>query len=413
LQLTILYITQNGITDHIGRSQVAPYVIGLARLGFSIHVLSAEKPEQTALVARYEAEFRNVGVAWTRVPYRSTPPVLGQALTQLEQERVARRLIRTGAIRAVHCRSFPAALIGYRLKRRFDIPYIFDFRDFYADGGLAKARGPALLLFSYFKRMERPMIRDASKVVCLTERAQQVLTDWYLKDDPEAARRFMVIPCCADFAHFDPARVTPAERRATLAKARLDGTEFVLLYLGSLGPDYLLDEMVALFRQVQAVRPGARFLFACNNGRELVDDASQRQGVDTDAIRFVTADRDEIPALISLADLSAIFIRPDISKAGCSPTKLAELLAMNVPVIANSGVGDLDRILELTVNGSTTVADFDKITLRSAVERVVHAADSRQLDIRAASSAFDLDEGVRRYATVYRGFLGVSGGNSC
>ena len=41
--MTILYITEDGITDHIGRAQVAPYLLGLARLGFDIHILSAEK----------------------------------------------------------------------------------------------------------------------------------------------------------------------------------------------------------------------------------------------------------------------------------------------------------------------------------------------------------------------------------
>ena len=50
-------------------------------------------------------------------------------------------IIQAEAIRLVHCRSFPPALIGYRLNRRFGTKYVFDFRDFYADGGLDKARG--------------------------------------------------------------------------------------------------------------------------------------------------------------------------------------------------------------------------------------------------------------------------------
>ena len=413
--MTILYITQNGITDHIGRSQVAPYVLRLARRGFRIHVLSAEKPGQEALVARYETAFEDAGVEWIRITYRSAPPILGQTLTQLDQERTARRLVRTGAIRLVHCRSFPSALIGYRLNRRFGVPYIFDFRDFYADGGLDKARGLARLLFQYFKHMEGPMIRKAAKVVCLTERAREVLTEWYLGDDPDAERRFMVIPCCADFAHFDPAKVSSAARQTALTKADLSGKEFVLLYLGSLGPDYLLDEMIALFRQVRAVRPGARFLFVCNNGRELVDDACRRQGVDAEAIRFVTADRDEIPAFIALADLSLLFYRHGLRSTGCSPTKLAELFAMNVPVIANSGVGDLDRVLDLRRNGSATVSDFSETGLREVVDQVVQLSHTYSLDIRSASSAFDLDGGVRRYAAVYRELLETASevGSSC
>ena len=40
--MTVLYITQNGVADHIGQSQVAPYVLGLAREGHRIHLLSSE-----------------------------------------------------------------------------------------------------------------------------------------------------------------------------------------------------------------------------------------------------------------------------------------------------------------------------------------------------------------------------------
>ena len=202
--MSVLYITQNGITDHIGRSQVAPYVMELAKRGFDVHILSAEKPGQEVLIEKYRMAFLDVGVRWTRIPYRRRPPVLGQILTQAALERAASQIVQTEPIQFVHCRSFPPALIGYRLHRRFGINYIFDFRDFYADGGLDKARGLSRLLFRYFKHMERPMIRAAGSIVCLTDKAREVLTERHLTDEPGAARRFTVIPCCADFDHFDP-----------------------------------------------------------------------------------------------------------------------------------------------------------------------------------------------------------------
>ena len=71
-----------------------------------------------------------------------------------------------------------------------------------------------------------------------------------------------------------------------------------------------------------------------------------------------------MPSLIALADLSVVFIRADISKAGCSPTKLAELFACNVPVIANTGVGDMDAIIDPHRNGSVIVKDFSDESLR-------------------------------------------------
>ena len=43
-----LYLTQDGITDHIGQAQIAPYILGLAQFGHDIHVVSAEKPGRAA-----------------------------------------------------------------------------------------------------------------------------------------------------------------------------------------------------------------------------------------------------------------------------------------------------------------------------------------------------------------------------
>ncbi|HTO78409.1 MAG TPA: glycosyltransferase, partial [Methylocystis sp.] len=130
--MTILYITQNGVTDHIGRSQVAPYLVGLARRGHDIHVLSAEKSDRDDLIARYAREFEIAEIAWTRIPYRNTPRYLGQARTQWDLRAAARRIVRSERIEAVHCRSFPPALIGWELKQAFGVKFIFDFRDFYA-----------------------------------------------------------------------------------------------------------------------------------------------------------------------------------------------------------------------------------------------------------------------------------------
>ena len=39
----ILYITHDGITDHIGQSQIAPYLLGISKSKVSVFILSVEK----------------------------------------------------------------------------------------------------------------------------------------------------------------------------------------------------------------------------------------------------------------------------------------------------------------------------------------------------------------------------------
>ena len=402
--MSVLYITHDGVTDHIGRSQVAPYLLGLAGKGFQLRVVSAEKAGRDELVGRYQKLFDEAGISWIRRHYRNTPQFVGQAATLLELRRAARAIVRSQGVRVVHCRSFIPGIVGYEFKRTLGTKFIFDFRDFVADGGLVKSRGARKLISAGLKKIEGPMIREADKIVCLTHKASELLSSWYLRDDPRPDRRFQIVPCCADFSHFDRGRLSAADIESARAKLGVRGKP-ILLYLGSLGPDYLLAEMIALFLQLLKARPNSQFLFLCNNGKELIEAECAAGNIPPGQVLFRSADRDEVPSLIALADMSVIFIRADVSKVGCSPTKLAELFACGVPVIANSGVGDMDSIIALERNGSVIVRDFSDASLSGAINQILAFNDSKRINIRENSREFALEEGVARYATVYSELL--------
>ena len=405
--MTVLYISQNGITTHIGRSQVAPYVLGLAQAGFRIALLSAEPEGQDILIAQYDDQFSEAGICWTRVPYRNQPPIIGPVLTQLRLSKAAQHIVAAGGVQLVHCRSHPTALIGYKLKKRFGLKFIFDFRDFYADWGLQHTRGIKRLLYYRIKRLEGPMLQASDRVICLTHRACDVLNKAYFGGGLASMARFQVVPCCADFAHFDIAQLPDKSAESVRMGLGLPPDAFVLLYLGSLGTDYLLQEMIALFRQLLKLQTKAYFLFLSNNGKSLVLEECERQGVPYDRIRVTTAPREAVPAYIALAALSVVFIRADHTKVGCSPTKLAELFACNVPVIANSGVGDLDTIIDPKRNASVLVHDFSEASLTQALEKALalRAVVGQSVNIRENSRAFSLEEGVMLYSQVYTDLL--------
>lgn len=379
---------------------MAPYVLGLAEKGFAIHVLSAEKPKQKQLIREYQRQFEAAGVKWTWINYRNSPPLAGQIFTQWRLMSVARKIISDNNIDLVHCRSFPAAFIAWKLQKKNRLRYIYDFRDFYTDGNFQTSRGIKRLIFRWLRTLDQHLVRNASWIVCLTNRAVALLSDRFLTDLPDMRDRFSVIPCCADFNHFDPSKISATDRSFARDRAGLPPEAVTLVYLGSLGPDYLLSEMISLFKQLIYIKPNAYFLFVSNNGQKLVNEECARQGVPFSRIRFVTADRNEVPAFISIGDLSVVFIRADLSKAGCSPTKLAELFAMGIPVIANSGVGDLDDLIDPALNGSVLVREFTDEALVVAINTVIN----EQLDlgmIRQNSFIFDLTAGIEAYAQIY------------
>jgi glycosyltransferase involved in cell wall biosynthesis len=397
----VLYLTHNGITDHIGQSQIAPYCMGLAARGYRIHIVSAEKPGRDDLKERYRALFAKHGVQWSFVTYRNRPPVIGQFATWVKMRRLAMRVAAAERPKLVHCRSYLPIEIGVAIKKKYGAKLLIDFRHFFVEAGLEDS--PYKFVYRMFKKREPGYFAAADHVVTLTERAARILDGWY--PTPQGLGRFTVIPCCADFGHFDLAKVDAAKATALRERLGFGKDDFVLLYLGSIGPDYLLSEMMKLFRELLALRPTARFLFVSNNGLEEVTRAREAAGIGDEAVRFVNATRDEVPTYLALTDLSVFFYRPDLSRAGCSPTKLAELLAANVPVIGNANVGDLDTILSLEQNCSVVVPDFEPQTLRAALEQVMSVPREDRQRIRPNSQGYTLEAGVDRYESIYRRFV--------
>jgi glycosyltransferase involved in cell wall biosynthesis len=115
----------------------------------------------------------------------------------------------------------------------------------------------------------------------------------------------------------------------------------------------------------------------------------------------VSAKRDEVPALVAAADIGVSFILATYSAKASCPTKFGEMLAMGVPVVANSGVGDIAEIVRKTGAGAI-VDGYDEASLAKAIGQA-EAAAKKPASVRAAAVRyFALEDGVGRYDDIYR-----------
>ncbi|MGH6658568.1 MAG: glycosyltransferase, partial [Sphingomicrobium sp.] len=258
----ILFLSYDGMTDPLGRSQVLPYLTGLAALGHRFTLVSCEKP------GRSPTEWQAVrlicadaGIEWRPLPYRKFPPILSTIIDLAAMRRLAGRLQATRSFDIVHCRSYLTALIGLWMKRRFGTRFLFDMRGFWVEERFERGIWPERnSLFRavgrFFKSRERQFLASADGIVCLTGAARHRLTG--LAGGSEIAAPVAVIPCCVDLALFDPAG--GSARKSGRAALGLGTSVPVMLYLGTINGAYLFDDIFAAFRAYRTLRPGARFL---------------------------------------------------------------------------------------------------------------------------------------------------------
>lgn len=402
----VLYITYDGLTDPLGRSQVLPYLTGLSRRGHRIDILSCEKRDRMAKEGTLIREMvANAGIGWRPLHYHKRPPILSSAFDAAALAREAIALHRRNRYDLVHCRSYIPARAGLALQRRFGVRFLFDMRGFWPDekveGGNWDLANPLYAaVYRYFKRLESQLLSGADHIVSLTEAGKdQLLTR------PELSGRhtpITVIPCCVDFSHFQLA--TEDQRQAARRRLELNSDQPVLAYLGSLGSWYMLEEMLQFFRAYASQHEQARFLFVTHEDPEPIRATAVQLGVDPKKLIIRAASREEVPKLMAAADLGIFFIKPVFSKIASSPTKMGEMLALGLPIVTNAGVGDVEAMVE-DMGCGVAISDFGDESLGDAID-ALEALDGSGEHRRQRSLAwFDLNVGIDRYDAVYQSLL--------
>jgi len=401
----VLYISYDGMTDPLGQSQVIPYLVTLSERGFAFTILSFEKKDRYAQRKdQIKAILDSAGIRWEPLMYTKSPPVLSTLYDYYRMKRTASGLHRSMNYSLVHCRSYIPALAGLVLKRKYNLPFVFDMRGFWADervdGQLWNLKNPLFkTIYRFFKKKEIEFINQSAAIVSLTNAAKSEILKW--KNLQVEPAKITVIPCCVDTALFDLDKVTTDQQQLVRQRLRISNDTFVLGYLGSIGTWYMLDDMLQFFKSLKREIAGAKFLFITEDDPENITEKARQFDISTEYIIITKAERKEVPLMISLFSYGIFFIKPAYSKIASSPTKQGEIMAMGIPVICNSGVGDSDHIVGMYNSGFVVpVNDYD------AVMKEISTANFDKQQIRkGAIDYFSLDKGAIEYLNVYNSLL--------
>ena len=162
----------------------------------------------------------------------------------------------------------------------------------------------------------------------------------------------------------------------------------------------MLDEMLDFFSELLKNKPNSIFFFITNDSETEILAAAKAKNIPSSAILVKPAKRNEVPVYISCLDIGLFFIKPLYSKKGSSPTKLAELLACGIPIITNSGVGDVDELI-LNTKCGFLISSFNTVSYREVIEKLNGLNTSKQFYRDIALTNFSLEKGVDSYQKIY------------
>ena len=389
----ILYLSHDGIFDHIGKSQILPYIIKNSK-GNNFYLLTFEKKIHLNNISSMKLYLDGMGIKWYPKNYHIS--LIGKLYDFINLLFSAFFIISTNKISLVHCRSYIPSMSTFIIKKFYKIKYIFDIRDFWADEGIEIKKYK--FIYKFFKKMEGKIINDSSEIVCLTKSAKKYILDNYKnKYENIHDKKISVIPCGTDFSLFNPSNFKKIEITNLKKRLRLNNKK-VLLYYGSIGQNYLLHKKIKFFKCLKSNNDWI-FLFIVNNDTEDLKNLLLKNGLRHIDFLIINLNRIDIPIYLMLADLSIFFYRKGMRSIGCSPTKLADLFAMNIPIITDNNLGDMNSIIKFNKNKSELINIFNYHQIRTKTYKIID--NKKNINIRNNSKYFNYIYGAKKYSDIY------------
>ena len=349
-----LFITYDGLMDPLGKSQIVPYLGSISNSQRIINVISFEKINNIKYqkVKTIERDLLKKNIVWKFSMFSRNFGKLGKIYDLIKMFYISLLLVKKKKIQVVHCRSHIPALVGFLLKKIFNIKLIFDFRGLWIEERFDykiwnKNNYLNSLIYKFFKNLEFNILNKSDFIVCLTYAIKP-----YLRKIVKNKVPVEIIPCCADYNFFKKKKYSKNRAKKALS---INKNVIVIGYSGSINEVYLIKKMIKFYIFLNKINKNIIFIFVTHQIKELNNLINKNFDNNIkNKIKIYKSDRKKIPFYLSSFDLMISFIKNTFSRKAMSPTKMFEAFAMGIPFFCNKGIGDVDFILEKNKTGAVT-----------------------------------------------------------
>jgi hypothetical protein len=366
IEFDVTYLAVDSIQEGVGSSQITPLILGLAKKGLIVCLITFEKSRPPKEMFEM---FSSAGVVWIAKEFGKTGVIGG--------------LIRLNSLRksvpnskVLHARSdIPTVAAIWSNK---DAPVLWDIRSLWSDQRLQiRTHGWNRLTARGARALENIAAKKSTAMSTLTAAVVPILEHRH-KRIPIIRE---VIPTCVQTSRF-------------LASPMPTG-QITCLLSGTFNNYYDINRTKQILDEIRKtvdlrtiwVRAG--------------ESPTERLGVGEDLI--ISATHSEMPELVKESHFGIAICKQDDSDtlAAAVPTKIGEFLASGRPVIVSSGIGDLDWMLSGTATG---LVIGESESLRSIPQQIIRLIEDPLTPTRCRDLAmrhFDMEKSIDRYIEIY------------
>ncbi|WP_048050647.1 glycosyltransferase family 4 protein [Methanosarcina soligelidi] len=235
-----------------------------------------------------------------------------------------------------------AALIAIYIKKRYNIPFVFQYSFPKEVFKFEKNRKYYRYLLSYLFGMvqasiQKHVLKKADFVFPISKWMEsELIEDGYPKS------KMMPLPMGVNPELFN---INTDSSKIRERYCLTDST--VLLYVGTMDKLRLLDPIIHAFSHVHEVNPNIKLLMVGDgNDRLHLEELSTELGISKDIIFTGQVSYFDIPYFISASNICLSPMSPLKINKVSSPTKLFEYMVMGKPVVANEEIPEQKEVIE-------------------------------------------------------------------
>jgi glycosyltransferase involved in cell wall biosynthesis len=334
--MNVLFVTWDGPQVSYLESLFLPIFTSIMQdREFSFHVLQFSWASDSVVAHRRQVCEQN-GCSYTSVSVIRKPVSIGALVSSLTGCRHIRKAIKNHSIDIVISRSTLPALSSLLALRGSDKHFVFDADGLPLDERVDFAgQSPLGIVYRILRDVEAQAVRRAKVVLTRSKQAVSILHA--RAGAGTFQEKFHVVSNGRDSSLFTPGLERDRYNVRTQLGIGLDAP--LIVYAGSLGPQYRPDAMLELFGLIRQSRPDSHFL-VLTGSPDLMNELISKNTHLLYGTTVMRVESHEVPIWISAADLGLAFREPTFSMQGVAPIKLGEYLLCGVPVVATRGVGD-------------------------------------------------------------------------
>lgn len=398
----VLYISYDGMTDPLGQSQVLSY-LKILSADFSFDVLSFEKPEALELKEDLVKGFiEGYDVRWIQMKYTKKPPILSTLLDLWKGKQKIKQLASQGSYDIVHCRGYILADLALYAQKVLKAKMIFDMRGWWPDEKVEAGVWSGAIyrpVYDYFKSLERKVFKLSDHGISLTFAGYDEIGKLKLKPLADCS----VIPTCVDFKLFKP--FDPAIRTSMRKQLKIDEEDKVILYSGSLGGNYSMALIFGLYKAMKKRTEKVKILLLTRTDKSFVEAEVMAAGVNMNDVRIATSDFPDVHKYLMAGDYGLVNYLKTYSTIGRSPTKLGEYWASGLPVVSESGIGDIDLLLNKYPESGVLVDDLNEQGYDMAASKLLQMTTTKDQLRSYSKDYYDIEKGASKYKGIYDSLL--------